>query len=243
MDDVERAARVKAAEQAVAAVPSTQEGALAVTPHWHHESRLRDGSVVPGTKKLPLLGQEQDAVFGPLDLAGRSVLDVGAWNGAFTFAAERRGAARVTAVDNYCWFVEAWKGLETFLFLRNNYGSHAEYQALDIDETTVERVGEYDVVLLLGVFYHLPNPLNCLAEMARIARYCLVVETHCDCLDDPLPAMRYYPGLELGGDPTNWWGPNPPCMVGLLKNAGFGEVAVTENPASPGRFIFHAYKR
>ena len=135
------------------------------------------------------------------------------------------------AVDQFCWFHEVWKGLETFLFLRRDSGSRAQYQALDVDETTLERVGAFDVVLL-----------NCLAEMARITRHCLVVETHCDMLDDPLPAMRYYPGLELGGDPTNWWGPNPPCMVGLLRNAGFPRVVVREHPASPGRFFFHAYR-
>lgn len=243
MDDLDRIRRVRAAEEAVAPLPSTVEGAAAVTPAWHHESRLADGRIVPGTKKLPLLAIEHEAVFGPLELAGRSVLDVGSWNGAFTFEAERRGAARVLAVDQYCWFNEVFRGLETFLFLRRDYGSRAEYEALDIDETTVERVGGFDVVLFLGVFYHLPNPLNCLAEMARITEHCLVVETHCDMLDDPLPAMRYYPGLELGGDPTNWWGPNPPCMVGLLRGAGFPRVVVRKHPACPGRFFFHAFRR
>ena len=243
MDEIERAGRVRAAEEAVAPLPSTVEGAAAVTIHWHHESRLSDGRIVPGTKRLAMLDIEREAVFGPLELAGRSVLDVGAWNGAFTFEAERRGAARVTAVDQYCWFHEAFKGLETFLFMRRDYGSRAGYQALDINETTVERVGKFDVVLFLGVFYHLPDPLNCLAQMAGIAEHCLVVETHCDLLDDPLPAMRYYPGTEAGGDPTNWWGPNPACVEGLLRNAGFSRVVVREHPGCPGRFFFHAFRR
>ena len=230
MDDLERAHRVREAEEAVASLPSDPEGAASITPHWFHQSRLADGRIIPGAKPLSLLEIEQEAALGPLDLAGRSVLDVGAWNGAFTFAAERRGAARVLATDQWCWLSPVWKGLETFLFLKRNLGSPAEYAALSVDETTLERVGPFDVVLMLGVFYHLPNPLTCLAELGRIARSTLVVETHCDCLDDPLPAMRYYPGSELNGDDTNWWGPNPACMVGLLRNAGFSEVVVREHP-------------
>ena len=44
----------------------------------------------------------------PLSLAGESVLDIGAWDGFFSFEAERRGASRVVAADYYSWHGTGW---------------------------------------------------------------------------------------------------------------------------------------
>jgi hypothetical protein len=40
------------------------------------------------------------------------------------------------------------------------------------------------------------------------------------------PAMRFYPTKELEGDPTNWWGPNPEAVKGMLKAVGFRKVEI-----------------
>lgn len=50
---------------------------------------------------------------------------------------------------------------------------------------------------------------------------CLVVETHSDMNDIAEPVMRYYLGQELNGDPTNFWGPNAPCVEAMLRELGF----------------------
>ena len=68
------------------------------------------------------------------------------------------------------------------------------------------------------------NPLLGLERAASVTAGRLIVETHVDLLDVPEPAMRFYPGSELNGDPTNWWGPNPGCVADMLRAVGFTKV-------------------
>ena len=73
---------------------------------WFHSVDLGNGVVTPGSKSLDVLHAEAETVFGPLDLRGKSVLDIGAWNGYFSFEAKRRQAERVLATDHFCWTPE-----------------------------------------------------------------------------------------------------------------------------------------
>ena len=107
---------------------------------------------------------------------------------------------------------------------------------------TRRSVGVFDVVLFLGVFYHLSDPLAAIASLAEISLSWLVLETHLDLDEVPYPAMRYYPSSELANDPTNWWGPNQQCVEALLRNAGFKHVEFVRNPMNSARGIFHARK-
>lgn len=86
---------------------------------------------------------------------------------------------------------------------------------------SVECVGQFDIVLFLGVFYHLKNPFADLQRVSKIAKEMIIVETHMDALDYPRPAMVFYPTAELADDPTNWWGPNEACVKAMLKDSGF----------------------
>ncbi|HUT33828.1 MAG TPA: hypothetical protein VNE39_10125 [Planctomycetota bacterium] len=74
--------------------------------YWWHHIPLGHGIVTPGHQGGPgINGTQQtlERLHLPEDLTGKSVLDVGAWDGAFSFEAERRGAARVLATDRYAW--------------------------------------------------------------------------------------------------------------------------------------------
>jgi tRNA (mo5U34)-methyltransferase len=73
---------------------------------WFHSIDLGDGRVTPGIKSPERLRSELVALNLPEDLSGRSVLDIGAWDGYFSFEAERRGAARVVALDYYAWALD-----------------------------------------------------------------------------------------------------------------------------------------
>jgi tRNA (mo5U34)-methyltransferase len=74
-------------------------------PVWFHSIDLGEGVVSPGVKTADLLRDELAALQLP-DLTGRTVLDIGAWDGFYTFAAERAGAARVVALDHYAWSLD-----------------------------------------------------------------------------------------------------------------------------------------
>ena len=70
--------------------------------YWWHSIRLPDGRLTPGEKSVDVLEAQWRALALP-PLAGRSVLDVGAWDGWFSFGAEAEGAARVVALDSFVW--------------------------------------------------------------------------------------------------------------------------------------------
>jgi tRNA (mo5U34)-methyltransferase len=237
---------VAAAEQRVAGLGAPGDAIQqldADTNSWFHSFRLSDGTTVNGIKPLQLLESEFDAVFGPLSLSGCSVLDIGAWNGAFSFEAKRRGADRVLAVDMYTWVHWGWRGLEKFLYVRKDRGANVDYKLLDVADVSQETVGMFNVVLFLGVLYHLHEPISIIDRLWQIADPWLILETYLDLPDVPYPAMRFYPNAELVGDPTNWWGPNRACVEELLRTAGFSEVRFTPNPVAPQhRGIFHARK-
>jgi len=207
---------------------------------WFHSFELSDGTLVRGSKTLDVLRAEFDLVFAPLALDGQSVLDVGAWNGAFSFEAKRLGAAHVLATDMYTWAHPFFRGFERFLYIRKDSGLDIHYKVLDTPDIKRDLVGNFNIVLFLGVFYHLQDPVTVIANIADVATSWLVVETHLDLDEVTNPAMRYYPGAELANDPTNWWGPNQQCVEGLLRTAGFTEIYFSRNPLHPLRGIFHA---
>src|SRR6204780_4689052 len=74
-------------------------------PFWWHSIDLGDGLVTPGHKTPDVLARELEALRLP-DVRGRSVLDIGGWDGFFAFEAERRGARRVAVLDHYMWSMD-----------------------------------------------------------------------------------------------------------------------------------------
>jgi tRNA (mo5U34)-methyltransferase len=92
-------------EEAPALSPSDIQSALASIQKWHHSIALGHGITSPGLKTPSLLASEIERMRLP-ELSGRSVLDIGAWDGFFSLEAERRGARRVVALDHYVWSID-----------------------------------------------------------------------------------------------------------------------------------------
>lgn len=192
--------------------------------NWHHTIDLGHGIVTRGKdntpRKLARLGL-------PESLEGKTVLDVGAWDGFFSFEAERRGADRVLATDSFVWegSVEGF-GKEGFDLAREALGSEVEEMRIDALELSADRVGTWDLVLFLGVLYHMRHPLLALERVAEVTREMLVVETLVDMLAHRRPALALYAGSEVARDDTNWFGPNPAAVVAMLRTVGFDRVEV-----------------
>lgn len=185
--------------------------------HWWHQIELPDGYVTPG----------QDASKAKLaslhlpSLAGKTVLDVGAWDGYFSFAAERMGASRVLAADSWAW--QQPGGKEGFEYARDAFASKVEDVEIEVLDISPETVGRFDVVLFLGILYHMRHPLLALERVASVTKELLVVETLLDVTYLRSPAAAFYPWSMLR-DHTNWWGPNQAAVLGMLRSVGFEQT-------------------
>lgn len=192
--------------------------------NWHHQIDLGHGIVTPGgdnsARKLARLGL-------PASLAGKRVLDVGAWDGYFSFEAERRGAAEVLATDSFIWQGQVpGVGKAGFDLAKRALGSHVGEREVDVLDLDPAAVGTWDVVLFLGVLYHMRHPQLALDRIAGVTSGMAVIETAADMLWTRRPAIAFYPDDELAGDATNWCAPNVPALRGMLRAAGFTRVEV-----------------
>jgi tRNA (mo5U34)-methyltransferase len=188
---------------------------------WYHTIDLGGGVITKGTDNTPVrLAQ----VSLPASLAGMSVIDIGAWDGFFSFEAERRGASRVVAADYFSWHGAGWGSKAGFELARQALGSKVEDVDIDVMDLSPARVGQFDVVLFLGVLYHLRHPLLALERIAAITKQLLILETVVDMVGISRPAAAFYPGRELNNDPTNWWAPNVPGLHAMLDAVGFDDV-------------------
>jgi tRNA (mo5U34)-methyltransferase len=205
---------------------------------WYHTLDLGHDIRTPGVDNTAL---RLARLALPDRLTGRSVLDVGAWDGFFSFEAERRGAAHVVATDYFAWKGRGWdtgRGKAGFELAREALDSHVEDVDLDVMDLSPEAVGVFDVVLFLGVLYHVKEPLAALERVASVTRDLLIVETVIDMIGIRRPAVAFYPADELSRDPTNWWGPNLPALHGMLRAVGFQRIeTVTKTPSAPYRIL------
>lgn len=191
---------------------------------WYHTIALPGGVVTSGVNKSPLALSRLDL---PASLKGKSILDVGAWDGFYSFEAVRRGADRVLATDSFVWRGQ-W-GQHGFLLARHALGldAHVEDRFIDVMELSPETLGEtFDVVLFLGVLYHLRDPITALERVASVCRGLLVIETETGLNWLSYPAARLWAGVELKGDDTNWWSMNRAALVALLRRYGFTDIRV-----------------
>jgi len=195
---------------------------------WWHRIDLGGGIVTPGADNSP---EKLKTLHMPHDLRGWTVLDVGAWDGFFSFEAERRGAKKVLATDSYCWEGKGKAAKDGFLFARKVLGSNVKDKKIDVLDLSPKTVGVYDLVLFLGVLYHMRDPMLALEKVSSVTKKMLILETFTDLNDVRRPAAAFYPGGELEGDKTNWWGPNQAAVEGMLKAVGFKRLEkVYEHP-------------
>ena len=187
----------------------------------YHSIDLPDGSILPGLQPVEHL-RWRLSLFGlPNDLTGKRVLDIGAWDGWFSFECERRGAS-VVAVD--C--VE----LDTFLEAKRLLNSKVEYLTLDVAELTPQRLGRFDIVLFFGVLYHLRHPLLGLERCVELSTDLTLVESFVIASETRAiqAVMEYYERTELGGQLDNWCGPSPECLVSFCRSAGFAQAELLD---------------
>lgn len=180
----------------------------------------------------------------PENLAGLRVLDVGAWDGFFSFEAERRGAAQVLATDSWAWDGRGWGDKRGFELAHRVLGSKVASRPIDVLDLSPETVGGgWDVVLFLGLLYHMKHPMLALERVASVTGGLLILETECDDMLVPWPSLAFYPDTELAGDATNWFGPNALGVEGMLRAVGFRRITRCGQASLPRRLARAAKMR
>ncbi|MGN6103214.1 MAG: TIGR04290 family methyltransferase [Devosia sp.] len=172
----------------------------------------------------------------PEDLTGRTVLDIGCNAGFYSLEMKRRGAERVLGID----FDDAY--LAQARFAAEVAGADIEFRKLSVYD--VGALGEtFDVVLFMGVLYHLRHPLLALDLIrAHVARDLMLFQSMqrgsatVERLEENYPFWNYdlfdapgFPRLHFiehrySDDPTNWWVPNRACVEAMLRSSGFSIV-------------------
>jgi tRNA (mo5U34)-methyltransferase len=195
---------------------------------WHHQIDLGSGITTPGRDRS---ASKLDALKLP-PLAGKSVLDIGAWDGYFSFAAERLGARRVVALDTVIWHNVS---KDPFELARRVLGSQVEDAEVEVVDISPLTTGHFDVVLFLGVLYHMRDPMLALEAVASVTTELLVIETLADMTFTRRPAVAFYPESSFDGDHSNWWGPNAAALVGMVREFGFTRVELVNQPSPLAR--------
>ena len=213
---------------------------------WRHRISLPDGTVTPGVQDSPALLKRLQL---PEDLSGKTVLDIGCSDGFYSFECERRGASRVLAVDNYSSpLIDSPSGFHMAHTLLN---SKVEFRQADLFSLNPDEDGCFDIVLFLGVLYHLRHPLLGIERIASLCREKLILETRLDSPfglwgalkrrllgpDNRSSSMRFCEGAQVNADPTTWWTPTAQCVGAMLRSCGFCSVKQVDKQGWRG--IFH----
>ncbi|MGD0461177.1 MAG: DUF1698 domain-containing protein [Tepidisphaeraceae bacterium] len=152
--------------------PDELKRRIAEFPYWYHRIEL-PGAVTPAADFPP-----KEAYLIPADLTGNRVLDVGAWDGLWTFEAIKRGAVQAVAIDDFSDFLGELKSSDrkawgTFDLCREALGydhERCQRHELSVYDLTPERFGMFDIVFFFGTFYHLRHPLLALDRLSGVAR-------------------------------------------------------------------------
>lgn len=213
---------------------------IAALGHWFHNLHLPDGTQTAPYHSLgdfPTYKWKRLREHIPQDLSGWQVLDIGCNAGFYSFELAKRGG-QITGIDSDPHYLDQakWAARQYGLEERITFRQMQVYDLAHMNET-------FDLVLFMGVFYHLRYPTLALDIVAQRVGRMMVFQSltmpgkevcaETDGLDINHRARMLDPGWpkmafiehRFAGDPTNWWAPNHACVEALLRASG---MAVTK---------------
>ena len=202
-------------------------------PLWFHTFALAPGIYTPGIARDH--GYRVEVLKDLFE--GARVLDVGAFDGFYSFLAEARGAQRVVAVDNeqYVDWVRTRFDLELeggagFRGVAGLIGSEVVYRRMDAMH--VRELGEsFDVALCFGILHRVTDPIALLTALAAVLAPGgqVVLETYGSRLDPESPALEVHEASDVyARDDFVYWGFGPEALRRLSRIAGFTDVEIVE---------------
>jgi tRNA (mo5U34)-methyltransferase len=225
-----------------ATMPSDIAQRIAELGDWFHNIDLQGHPTAPNhfLGDYPAVKWRRFAANLPADLRGKTVLDVGCNGGFYSIEMKRRGADRVLGLD--------WdeRYLNQARFAADVSGVEVEFRRMSVYDIGALRE-QFDVVLFMGVLYHLRHPLLALDLLhEHVTRDLLVFQSMLRGSETTPPLAHDYPFSETAifedvsyprlhfvehkysGDQTNWWIPNRSCAEAMLRSAGFAVIGHPE---------------
>jgi tRNA (mo5U34)-methyltransferase len=230
------------------------ERQVAALGKWFHNMDLNGVSTAPDhfLGDYPSVKWKGFANAIPTDLSGKTVLDIGCNAGFYSMEMKRRGAKRVLGIDSDEGYLAQAR------FAAEVNGLNIEFRQLSIYD--VGALGEkFDLVLFMGVMYHLRHPLLALDLLREHAvKDLLVFQSLMRGSPETKPFAPNYPFSETGifeeaefprmyfieheysNDNTNWWIPNRACAEAMLRSAGFEVIDHPETEVFVCRAVDHS---
>ena len=164
----------------------------------------------------------------PESLEGKTVLDIGCWDGYFSFLAEKRNAKSVLGIDMLQGCSHKEQGTEGFEFAKKALNSNVGFSKLSLEEFAQSTNSQFDVVFYYGVLYHVENPIAELKHLSKLTKEYALIETAISQKNDiQRPFWEFLNGFD--NDPTNFWYPNLMGLASALLFVGFTRVEVIWN--------------
>jgi len=216
--------------------PEAVKAMIADHKNWYHRIEVMPGVVTPGIHDSTTALNHLDQLGLPRNCSGLRVLDIGCRDGFFSFEMERRGA-EVVGMD----YVNPTN--TGFSLASKLLGSKVNYLIENVNNISgcAGKIGSCDIVLFLGVLYHLRNPLAALDEIHSVTKPGTLLFLETQLLDrafmlgdgsftsleelspqlSEVPIMQFYPRDALSGDATSKWAPNMTGLKRMLEEAQF----------------------
>jgi tRNA (mo5U34)-methyltransferase len=216
-------------------MPDHIQQRIAELGEWFHNIELRGHQTAPNhfLGDYPAVKWRRFADAIPADLTGKTVLDIGCNGGFYSIEMKRRGADRVLGID--C----DERYLAQARFAAEVSDADVEFRKLSVYDVATLRE-RFDVVLFMGVLYHLRHPLLALDLLHEHATRDLLVFqsmlrgseraldlardypiTETGIFDDPAYPKLHFVEQKYSGDQTNWWIPNRAAAEAMLRSAGY----------------------
>jgi tRNA (mo5U34)-methyltransferase len=213
----------------------TLEQRIAALGPWFHNLTLRGIQTAPDhfLGNYPQIKYEHFSNALPQDLTGKTVLDIGCNAGFYSLEMKRRGAVRVLGIDTDEHYLAQARFAAEVLELNVEFRRKSVWEIGSLSE-------KFDLVIFMGVLYHLRHPLLALDLIhEHVTRDLLLFQSmqrgsckiaHVDPdydfhaevhFDDPGYPKMHFVEHRYSHDETNWWVPNRACVEAMLRSSGF----------------------
>lgn len=209
---------------------------------WWHQIELEPGIFTPNAFKTITTEKTTNMYAMPEDLADKTVLDIGCWDGGFSFEAEKRGAKSVLGID--IWKNRSVADVDGAHFAKRILKSNVEFKELDLYDLSPANHGKFDVVLFYGILYHLNDLYDAMEKISNITNELCILETALihdkTLLEHKEPLCEW--GMWSAGDKYNTWFPNYSFINKIAQDVGFKRIEKAFVHDNKNRGTFKLYK-